>query len=98
MVFRAPALAFSCVLAAVGVLGACGENGVTPSDCPALPLYDPQETGPTEDEEIAAELAQAVEAGCATRIGTARIPGASGGSGGTTATGGSEAGAGGSDH
>lgn len=96
MVPRASALAFSCVFAAVGVLGACGENGVTPRDCPALPLYDPQETGPTEDEDIAAELDQAVEAGCATRIGTAKTPGASGGSGGTT--GGNEAGAGGSDN
>ncbi len=96
MVSRASALAFSCVFAAFGVLTACSENGVTPSACPPLPLYNPQETGPTDDEEIAEQLGQAVDAGCATRIGTARTPSASGGSGGTA--GGNEAGAGGADN
>jgi hypothetical protein len=96
MVSRASVLAFSCVFAAFAVVTACSENGVTPSACPPLPLYDPQETGPTEDDEIAAQLDEAVAADCATAIGTARMPQSSGGTGGTTN--GGEAGAGGADN
>jgi hypothetical protein len=94
MLPRASVLAFSCVFAAFAGLTACSENGVTPSACPPLPLYNPQETGPTEDDGIRAQLDQAVDAGCATAIGTARTPQASGGTGGT-GQGQAEAGAGG---
>jgi hypothetical protein len=96
MVRRSSVLALSCVFAAFGALAACSENGVTPSNCPPLPLYNPQETGPTEDEEIEEQLDQAVDAGCATAI---RSPSttSSGGSGGTGQNQ-NEAGAGGADN
>jgi hypothetical protein len=90
MLPRASVVALSCVFAAL-VATACSENGVTPSSCPPLPLYDARETGPTEDPAIARQLDEAVDAGCATAI----APGSAGGSGGTSQP---EAGAGGADN
>ena len=94
MVHRASAVALTCLLAALAGT-ACSENGVTPRSCPPLPLYDPQKTGPTEDRDIEQKLDEAVDAGCATAIGTASTNLSSGGSGGTSQA---EAGAGGADH
>lgn len=94
MVSRAFVATLSSVLVAASAITACGEDGITPR-CPALPLYDPQETGPREDPALRAELDEAVREGCATAIGNPSLR-ASGGSGGTGAAQG-DAGAGGAE-
>lgn len=77
-------------ISAASVL-ACGEEGVTPKNCPELPLRG--------DPDYEAKLRAAVDAGCATAASNAAgtpPPSAEGGAGGDAATAGGAAGSSGS--
>ena len=80
---------FVVLASTAAVLAACGEEGVTPKNCPVLPLAD--------DPDYDAKRAAAVEAGCATPIGTAVSGTRSTGGTGGTGSGGTTNGAGGAD-
>lgn len=87
---RASAWLFLTSIAVAGAAAGCGEEGVTPDNCPPLPLYDVRDENARNDPEIQAAYQAAVEAGCATPLGTAMSgtrppPPSDGGAGGTPA-------------
>jgi hypothetical protein len=66
-------LGLSLLLGALSTLfapGCSGEDGQTPN-CPPLALYDIGAAGERNSETVAAERAEAVDAGCMTDLGDA---------------------------
>jgi hypothetical protein len=65
------ALMLLAAMAVVGVAVGCGEEGVTPTKCPPLPLYDIHDPSYKTNPDVQAQLDAAYAAKCATPAGTA---------------------------